>query len=393
MLRSENRILTTHAGSLPRRESLTAMLVKISRGEEVDRTAMLREIEESTRYVVEKQLEAGIDVGNNGEQSRESFFTYVQHRMTGFGGRSERPIMRDLVRYPSFRKLMAPLFQRSMVDLLHAPKAIGEVAYRDRAGVDLECADTLRILDDQQTKFAEPFMTAPSPGIIASAMLNEYYENYEKYVIAVAMALHTEYEYIVSKGFVLQVDCPDLAMERHTSYADRPLTEFLEYVELNIDAMNRALHGIAPDRVRMHVCWGNYDGPHTRDIPGFKVIPVALKAKPQCLLIEGANPRHEHEWELWKTAIQLPEDKVLIPGMIGSSTNYVEHPELVAQRILRYAGIVGRERVMGGTDCGFGTFAGFGAVYPDIAWLKLKSLADGAKIASQRLWGKAGSAN
>ena len=232
MLRSENRILTTHAGSLPRREGLTAMLVKSSRGEAVDRAELLREIEVSTRYVVHKQLEAGIDVGNNGEQSRESFFTYVQHRMTGFGGRSERPIMRDLVRYPSFLKMMAPLFQRSMVDLLHAPKAIGEVHYRDLGGVDLECADTLGILDDQPTKFAEPFMTAPSPGIIASAMLNEYYENYEKYVIAIAKALHTEYEYIVSKGFVLQVDCPDLAMERHTSYADRPLTEFLDYVTI-----------------------------------------------------------------------------------------------------------------------------------------------------------------
>src|SRR5258708_24254187 len=208
MLRSENRILTTHAGSLPRRESLTAMLVKSSRGEDVDRAAMLREIEESTRYVVQKQLDAGIDVGNNGEQSRESFFTYVQHRMTGFGGRSERPIMRDLVRYPSFRKLIAPMFQRSMVDLLHAPKAIGEVQYRDRAGVDLECADTLRILDDQPDKFAEPFMTAPSPEIISSARLNEYYENSEEYVIEVAKSLTPQHEYIVSHGFVLQANYP-----------------------------------------------------------------------------------------------------------------------------------------------------------------------------------------
>ena len=227
MLRSQGRVLTTHAGSLPRRESLVAMLVKKSRGEEVDGAALVREIEESTRYVVGQQLAAGIDVGNNGEQSRESFFTYVQHRMTGFGGRSERPIMRDIVRYPTFSKLMAPMFQRTMVDLLHAPKAVGEVKYRDRAAVDLECADTLRILDDQPTNFAEPFMTAPSPGIIASAMLNEYYENYEKYVNAIASALKTEYEYIASRGFVLQVDCPDLAMERHTSYADRPLSEFL----------------------------------------------------------------------------------------------------------------------------------------------------------------------
>jgi 5-methyltetrahydropteroyltriglutamate--homocysteine methyltransferase len=245
----------------------------------------------STRYVVGQQLAAGIDVGNNGEQSRESFFTYVQHRMTGFGGRSERPIMRDIVRYPTFRKLMPPMFQRTMVDLLHAPKAVGEVKYRDRAAVDLECADTLRIFDDQPTKFAEPFMTAPSPGIIASAMLNEYYENYEKYVIAVAKALHTEYEYIVSKGFVLQVDCPDLAMERHTSYADRPLADFLEYVERNITAMNRALHGIAPDRVRMHVCWGNYQAPHDLDVPLAQILPLLYRANVGALVLEAANPR------------------------------------------------------------------------------------------------------
>src|ERR1700722_3687153 len=278
MLRSDGRILTTHAGSLPRRERVVAMLVKTSRGEEVDGAALAAEIEASTRYVVENQLEAGIDIGNNGGQSRESFFTYVQHRMSGVGGRSERPIMRDIVRYASFRKLMAPLFQRSMVDLLHAPKAIGEVKYVDKSAVERECAETVRILNDEPRKFAEPFMTAPSPGIIASAMLNEYYENYEKYVIAVAKALHTEYEYIVSQGFVLQVDCPDLAMERHTSYADRPLTDFLDYVGLNIEAMNRALHGIAPDRVRMHVCWGNYEAPHDLDVPLAQILPLLYHA-------------------------------------------------------------------------------------------------------------------
>jgi len=222
------------------------MLVKQSRGEEVDGAAMVAEIEASTRYVVGKQLAAGIDIGNNGEQSRESFFTYVQHRMSGFGGRSERPIMRDLVSYPSFRKLIARLFERSMVDLLHAPKAIGEVKYVDSSAVDLECADALRILNEQPRKFAEPFMTAPSPGIIASAMMNEYYKNYEQYVNAVANALTAEYEYIVAQGFLLQVDCPDLAMERHTSYADRPLKDFLGYVEMNIAAMNRALEKISP---------------------------------------------------------------------------------------------------------------------------------------------------
>jgi 5-methyltetrahydropteroyltriglutamate--homocysteine methyltransferase len=386
MLRSENRILTTHAGSLPRRESLTAMLVKISRGEEVDRAAMLREIEESTRYVVHKQLEAGIDVGNNGEQSRESFLTYVQHRMTGFGGRSERPIMRDLVRYPTFRKLMAPMFQRSMVDLLHAPKAVGEVQYRDRAAVDLECADTLSILDDQPDKFAEPFMTAPSPGIIASAMLNEYYENYEKYVIAVAKALHTEYAYIVSQGFVLQVDCPDLAMERHTSYADRPLTDFLDYVGLNIEAMNRALHGIAPDRVRMHVCWGNYEAPHDLDVPLAQILPLLYHANVGALVLEAANPRHQHEYRCFKE-FPLPDHMSLVTGVIDTKTNYVEHHEVVADRLERAANAIGDpRRVMAGTDCGFETSAGLGEVAEEIVWAKLRAMRAGADLASHRLF-------
>jgi len=362
------------------------MLVKSSRGEEVDRAALLRETEESTRYVVQKQLEAGIDVGNNGEQTRESFFTYVQHRMTGFGGRSERAIMRDIVRYPSFLKLRAPMFQRSMVDLLHAPKAIGEVEYRGAAAVDLECNDALRIFDDQPDKFAEPFMTAPSPGIIASAMLNEYYENYEKYVIAVAKALHTEYQHIVSKGFVLQVDCPDLAMERHTSYADRPLTEFLEYVELNITAMNRALHGIAPDRVRMHVCWGNYEAPHDLDVPLAQILPILYQANVGALVLEAANPRHQHEYRCFKE-FPLPDHMSLVTGVIDTKTNYVEHHEVIADRLERAANAVGDpRRVMAGTDCGFETSAGLGEVAEEVVWLKLRAMRAGADLASHRLF-------
>ncbi len=386
MLRSDSRILTTHTGSLPRREALTTMLVKSSRGEKVDRAAMLREIEESTRHVVQKQLEAGIDVGNNGEQSRESFVTYVQHRMTGFGGRSERPIMRDLVRYQSSLKLRAPMFQRSMVDLLHAPKAIGEVEYLGQGAVDLECTDTLRILDDQPDKFAEPFMSAPSPGIIASAMLNEYYENYEKYVMAVAKALHTEYSHIVSKGFVLQVDCPDLAMERHTSYADRPLTDFLEYVELNIAAMNHALHGIARDRVRMHVCWGNYEAPHDLDVPLAQILPLLYHANVGALALEAANPRHQHEYRCFKE-FPLPDHMSLITGVIDTKTNYVEHHEVVADRLERAVNAIGDvHRVMAGTDCGFETSAGLGEVAEEVVWAKLRAMRAGADLASHRLF-------
>lgn len=386
MLRSKGRILTTHAGSLPRRDRLVAMLVKKSRGEEVDNAAMVAEIEQATRYVVGKQLEAGIDVGNNGEQSRESFFTHVQHRMSGFGGRSERPIMRDIVRYPSFRKLMAPLFQRAMVDLLHAPKALGEVKYVDRTAVDLECADTIRILNDQSRKFAEPFMTAPSPGIIASAMLNEYYENYEKYVNAVASALTTEYEYIVSQGFILQVDCPDLAMERHTSYADRPLTDFLAYVELNIAAMNRALERISPDRVRMHVCWGNYHAPHDLDVPLGDILPLLYQAKVGALVLEAANPRHQHEYRCFKE-YPLPAHMSLVTGVIDTKTNYIEHPEVIADRLERASRAIGDpSRVIAGTDCGFETSAGLGEVAEEIVWEKLRAMRAGADLASSRLF-------
>jgi 5-methyltetrahydropteroyltriglutamate--homocysteine methyltransferase len=386
MLRSEGRILTTHAGSLPRRERLVAMLVKKSRGENVDDAAMADEIDASTRYVVGKQLESGIDVGNNGEQSRESFFTYVQHRMSGFGGRSERPIMRDLVSYPSFRKLIAPLFQRSMVDLLHAPKAIGEVKYMDRGAVDRECADTVRMLDEQSRKFAEPFMTAPSPGIIASAMMNEYYENYEKYVNAVASALKTEYEFIVGQGFLLQVDCPDLAMERHTSYADRPLADFLGYVEMNIAAMNRALEGISPDRVRMHVCWGNYHAPHDLDVPLGDILPLLYQAKVGALVLEAANPRHQHEYRCFKEN-PLPAQMSLVTGVIDTKTNYVEHPEVIADRLERAAQAIGDpHRVIAGTDCGFETSAGLGEVAEEIVWEKLRTMRAGADIASRRLF-------
>ncbi len=388
MLRSESRILTTHAGSLPRRESLVEMLVKKSRGEQLDGANFGREIDESTRYVVGKQLEAGIDVGNNGEQSRESFFTYVQHRMTGFGGRSERPLMRDLVRYPSFRKVLEQLTGRRMVDLMHAPKAIGEVQYRDRAAVELECSDTLRIMSDQPARFAELFMTAPSPGIIASAMLNEYYENYEKYVNAIANAIRTEYEYIVSQGFVLQVDCPDLAMERHTSYADRPLTDFLKYVEINLAAMNRALHGIARDRVRMHVCWGNYEASHDLDVPLGDILPLLYQANVGALVLEAANPRHQHEYRYFKQ-FPLPDHMLLVTGVIDTKTNYVEHPEVVADRLERAVQAVGDpSRIMAATDCGFETSAGLGEVVEEIVWAKLRAMRAGADLASSRLFHK-----
>jgi 5-methyltetrahydropteroyltriglutamate--homocysteine methyltransferase len=386
MLHSENRILTTHTGSLPRSESLVELHVKRSRGEEVDPATLAREADKSTRHVVARQLEAGIDIGNNGEQARESFFTYVQHRMTGFGGRSERPVMRDLVRYPTFRKMLAPLFQSAFVDLLHPPKAIGEVRYRDTSALERECAEAKRVFAEQPRKFAETFMTAPSPGIIASAMLNEHYRTYNDYVNAVADALRTEYEFIVAQGFILQIDAPDLAMERHTSFADRPPADFIGFVETNIEATNRALETIAADRVRMHVCWGNYEAPHDLDVPLSEILRLFYSARVGALVIEGANPRHEHEYRLFQK-YPLPDRMDLITGVIDTKSNYVEHPEVVADRLERVARAVGDpRRVIAGTDCGFETSAGLGAVAEEVVWAKLHAMREGADLASERLF-------
>ena len=386
MLRSEGRILTTHAGSLPRPADLTAMFVKKSRGEAVDEKAFAAAIEAATRRVIKNQLDAGIDIGNNGEQARESFFTYVQHRMSGFGGRSERPIMRDLVEYPTFVKMRAADFSRDMVDLLHSPKAIAEIAYRDRTALEAECADTKRIAAEQPIRFAEMFMTAPSAGIIASAMLNDHYKDYEQYVGAVGAALHIEYEYIAAQGFVLQIDCPDLAMERHTSYADRSLDDFLKYVELNIATTNRAIAGISADRVRMHVCWGNYEAPHDLDVPLEAILPLLFEAKVGALVIEAANPRHQHEYRCFKR-LRLPNNLLLVTGVIDTKTNYVEHPEVISDRLERAAEAIGDpRRVLAGTDCGFETTAGLGEVAEEVVWAKMRAMRDGADLASKRLF-------
>jgi 5-methyltetrahydropteroyltriglutamate--homocysteine methyltransferase len=386
MLTSDGRILTTHTGSLPRSPRLKQMLVRRSQGAAIDEAELAREVEESTRRVVAHQLEAGIDVGNNGEQPRESFFTYVRDRMSGFGGRSERPMMRDLICYPSLLAQRG-LDLSTMVDLMHAPKAIGEVRYTNREPLERECADFSRILKGAGGRFAEPFMTASSPGIIASAMLNEHYDSYQRYVTALADALAVEYRYIADQGFVLQIDCPDLAMERHTSYADRPLGEFLDYVDTNIAAVNRAIEGIAPERIRMHVCWGNYEGSHHLDVPLADILPHLYAARVGALVLEAANPRHQHEYECFRK-YPLPEKMALITGVIDTKTNYVEHPELIALRLERAAQVVGdSRRVMAGTDCGFETSAGLGEVADEIVWEKLKAMREGADIASRHLFG------
>jgi 5-methyltetrahydropteroyltriglutamate--homocysteine methyltransferase len=385
MLGSDKRILTTHAGSLPRPRELDAMLGQLSRREPVDRDELDMLSHEATQHAIEKQLEAGIDIGNNGEQSRESFFTHVQHRMSGFSGRSDRPLMRDIIRYRSFIDLKLPEFAKIKVDLLHAPKATGEVRYADTEPVNRECSEFLKIAAEQPTKFVESFMTSPSPGIVAAAMLNEHYSSLEQYIGALGEALRAEYEAIVSHGLILQIDGPDLAMERHTSFADRTLEEFLAFVRVVVKSINHALEKIPPDRVRMHVCWGNYEGPHNDDVPLQDLLPLFYEARVGALMISMANPRHEHEYRVFQN-LPLPSKMNLIAGVIDTTTNYIEHPEVVADRIERAANAVGDpRRIIAGTDCGFATSAGLGEVAEEIVWEKLKAMAEGARIATRRL--------
>ncbi|HKV56176.1 MAG TPA: cobalamin-independent methionine synthase II family protein [Candidatus Binataceae bacterium] len=387
MQRSEKRILTTHAGSLPRSKELGEMFGRLSHHEPVDHAAMERVIEESTRRIVRMQADCGIDVGNNGEQSRESFFTYVQHRMSGFGGRGERPHLADIWSYPSFLELSQRMRGTVKVDLLHPPKAVAEVRYVDRAPIDRECTDFLRIVDETRPGFTESFMTAPSPGIIAAAMLNDHYASLEDYVSAIADALKVEYETIVSRGMVLQIDAPDLGLEHHTSYAQRPLKEFLGFVDLIVAAINRSLENVPPERVRLHVCWGNYEGPHNRDVALDEILPILLKARVGAMLLSMANPRHEHEYRCFERH-RIPPEMIIIAGVVDSTTNYIEHPEVVADRIERVARAIGDpHRVMASPDCGFETTTGMQMVAEEIVWEKLRAMRDGAAIASRRLFG------
>ena len=379
MLTSESRFVTTHAGSLPRPAALAALHGRRSRGEDVDLAELRAAVEEATADVVARQLAAGIDVGNDGEQARESFFTYVRHRMTGFGGASRRPVMADLLEHPDFLELARPRRERMQVDLMHAPAAIGDVAYGDTGELDAECA----LVAD--APFAETFMTAPSPGIVVSAMENRHYSSREEYVRAVAAALRTEYRAIVDRGLLLQIDAPDLALERHVLFADRPLGEFLGFVELVVDAINGALDGIDPSRVRLHVCWGNYEGPHTHDVEFAEIQPLLYAARVGALVVSMANARHAHEHDCFARR-PLPDGMVLVSGVIDTTSNYVEHPAVVAERLVTVARSVGDpHRVIAGTDCGFDTSAGIGDVAPSVVWAKLAALRAGADLASDRL--------
>ncbi len=379
MLTSQSRLLTTHAGSLPRPTALAALHGRRSRGEHVDDAELHEAVRIATADVIAAQVAAGIDIGNDGEQARESFVTYVQHRMTGFGGTSNRPLMRDLAEHPDFLDIAAPRRDRIKVSLMSAPAAVDAVTYRDTTELEAECA----LVAD--APFAQTFMTACSPGIVASAMENRFYPDMAEYVRAVAAALSTEYHAIVDRGLLLQIDAPDLALERHTLFADRPLGDFLEWVELVVDSINGALEGIDPSMVRLHVCWGNYEGPHTHDVDFADIQQLLYQANVGAIVLSMANARHAHEFHDFEHRL-LPDRMSLVAGVIDTTSNCVEHPQVVADRLITICRTIGDpSRVIAGTDCGFDTTAGIGDVAPSLVWKKLRALSDGAALASTAL--------
>ena len=393
MLHSDTRILTTHTGSLPRPPRLTALYTARASGNPIDPAELETEGRKALHWVIPKQIEAGIDIGNNGEQQREAFFLYLRHRLSGFGGGWNRRVFADVAQYPGFRdwKTAHDAVGASVSNTARVPEAIGEVRYLDRALVEAECNDFRAALDatarDPTAGFAEPFMTAPSPGIVAAAMRNAYYDTEDAYLDALGAALQVEYETIVAHGFLLQIDAPDLAMERHLSYQDRPLADFVGFVERVVAVINRALVNIPPDRVRLHACWGNYEGPHDCDVALFEILPAIRQARVGGFVLPFANPRHAHEHRCLH-AMPFDQGQVIVAGVIDTLTNFVEHPEVVADRIEAVAAAIGDpRRVIAGTDCGFDTSAGRGRVAEDVVWAKLAALAEGARIASRRLFG------
>ena len=381
MSASAGRILTTHVGSLPRSQAVTDVLFARERDEARDVDADDEVLRTAVAEVVRRQVGIGIDVVSDGETSKISYATYIARRLSGFDGDTPREPGQDLVEFPG---LLRKLAERGATAKYRRPRCVAAVAVKDLGPLTTDLRNLQGAVAAAHPSAA--FMNAASPGVIALFQPNDYYRTQDEYLEALAAALQAEYEGIVRAGILLQIDAPDLAMGRHTMYRDRSLEEFERLAARHIEVLNHALRNVPPERVRMHVCWGNYEGPHHHDVPLARLLPIVFKVRAQGLLFEAANPRHAHEWAVFKD-VRVPEDKVLIPGVLATTTNYIEHPELVAERLERFAHIVGRERVMGGTDCGFGTFAGFGPVEPDIAYLKLRSLVEGAQLASGRLWG------
>lgn len=377
MKRSTDRILTTHTGSLPRPDALVTLLYAKEKGELGDESALYERVQAATMEVVQKQLDVGVDVVNDGEVGKIGYATYVKDRLTGFDGEAGPLRSADVLEFPSFAKRVYRLTG------VKRPACTGPITYKDRTALQRDLENFKAAL--QEVHPTEAFLSAASPGVISLFLKNDYYPNHEAYLEALAEAMKVEYNAIHQAGFLLQVDCPDLAMGRHIQFADASVADFRKNAELHIEALNHALADIPPERMRLHLCWGNYEGPHHLDIPLREIIDIVLKARPAALSFEAANPRHAHEWKVFHE-FTLPPGKLLIPGVLDSTTNYIEHPELVAERICRFAEVVGRENVIAGTDCGFATFAGIAEVDPQITWAKFRAMAEGARIASEQLW-------
>jgi 5-methyltetrahydropteroyltriglutamate--homocysteine methyltransferase len=346
----------------------------------VDEAAFQNRVTEAVNEIVRKQLDSGVDIVNDGEQGKVSYYSYVQERLTGFGGEGKGISGADLHAFPEY---MARMYAGRASYTIKRGSCVGPIEFRDRAGLETDLENFKAALEGVDP--SDRFMSSASPGIISVFLVNNYYPTHAEYIHALAAAMKNEYDAIHQAGFILQIDCPDLALGRNTAYRDESLEKFREVAELHVEALNEATRDIPPEAMRMHLCWGNYEGPHHLDVPFRDIIDIVLKARPAGISFEGANPRHEHEWAMWED-VKLPEGKVLIPGVLDSTTNFIEHPELVAQRIQRYANLVGRENVIAGSDCGFSTGAGFGSVDPRIVWAKLGAMAEGAAIASKKLW-------
>ena len=376
---STSHILTTHTGSLPRSRELQELLRLREERRSLDQATFAEGVRAAVADVVQQQSAIGLDVINDGEQERSQYATYVKERLAGFEGERlirARPRLGD-TDFPDF------VATSQTPTAIPQPACTGPITWKDQEAVERDIATLKAAIGTHQVE--EVFMTAASPGVIATFLPNEYYPTEEAYLYALAEAMKHEYQAIVQAGFVLQIDCPDLAMTRVTQFANLTVDEFKNVVELHIDVLNTALAGLPPERMRLHLCWGNYEGPHHHDVPLKEIIHLVFKARPEGISFEGANPRHAHEWKVWRD-VRLPDDKVIIPGVLDSTTNFVEHPELVAERIVRYAEAVGRERVIASTDCGFGTSAWGRKVDGKIAWAKLQSLVEGARLASRELW-------
>ena len=368
-------IRTTHVGSLPRSQRAVDLIFARERGESFDRAVFESTMAEEVEATVERQVASGIDVVSDGETSKIGYATYVKDRYTGFGGDSPRNAPADLKQFPAYLERIA---RSGGTPKISRPCCIDEVRLRDHADLEADIRHFQAAIDKHQTPVG--FMNAASPGVVALFLPNRYYSNYETYLTALSDAFRYEYQAITAAGLLLQIDCPDLALARHMIFTDKSDEEFVRTASMHVEALNAALDGIPEDRIRVHICWGNYEGPHVCDIDMDKVFPVLMKTRSRYLLFESSNPRHAHEWTVFKARkSEIPDDKILVPGVIDSTTNFVEHPELIRQRIERFVGIVGKDRVMAGSDCGFGTFAGFGTVDPDIVYEKLSSLAEGAR--------------